>query len=301
MKKMILFLGLFIGSLTAAADPLQVVTTIPDFAAITKEVGGSEVEVIAMAKGYQDPHFVEPKPSLLMDLRNADLLEVVGLELEMGWLPPLLSQSRNPRIMPGGTGYLDLSRGVEILDRPKGTVDRSMGDIHAMGNPHYWIEPGNAIRVAAQINNKLAELRPEKADEFNMRYLDFKLRVNEAHRKWNEIMKPFAGTKIVTYHNSWPNFVRRYDLDVVDYVEPKPGVPPSPAHTFQLIRKMKKEGVRLIVVEPYFDLKTPTSIAEKTGASVIVLYPSVGGKEGLDDWISLYDSNIRALAAAMKR
>src|SRR5512140_1703699 len=157
-------LALSAGSLTAA--PLKVVTTIADLASLTKEVGGDRVDVTAIARGYQDPHFVEPKPSFLMLLRDADLLEVVGLELEIGWLPPLLDQSRNANIRPGTKGYLDLSNGVEILDRPTGAVNRSMGDVHPMGNPHYWLDPANAVRIAIQIERKLEELRPADAPSF---------------------------------------------------------------------------------------------------------------------------------------
>ncbi len=300
MKSILITLISLILGIPVVAEPLKVVTTIPDFASITEEVGGSEVDVTAMSRGYQDPHFVEPKPSFLLDLKRADLLEVVGLDLEIGWLPALLSQSRNAQIQKGARGYLDLSAGVEILDRPTGTVDRSMGDLHAMGNPHYWIEPGNLIRVAAQVRNKLSELRPEKTKYFESRYEDFKGRVNVAHKKWMQTMEPFHGAKIVTYHNSWPNFVERYKLQVIDYVEPKPGVPPSPSHIFNLIQKMKRENVKVIMVEPYVDLKTPQSIASKTGAKVIVMYPSVGGAEGLDDWFAVFDRNIKTLSEALR-
>lgn len=300
MKKLIYTLIALVAGVSLQAEPLKVVTTTTDLASITKEIGGDQVEVKAMARGYQDPHFVEAKPSFLIDLRDADLLEVVGLELEIGWLPPLLTQSRNQKIRPGGDGYLDLSRGAEILDRPKGTVDRSMGDIHAMGNPHYWLEPGNAIRIATLIERKLIDLRPEKESYFEGRLLSFKTRVNEAHKRWKKMLAPYENAKIVTYHNSWSNFVSRYDLDVVDYVEPKPGVPPSPAHMFRLIQKIKRDNVKVILVEPYFDLKTPNSIAQKSGARVLVMYPSVGGAEGLDDWIAVFDRNVRALAAALR-
>lgn len=300
MKTLLATLMTLAVTFPVAADPLKVVTTIPDFASITKEVGGDEVEVTAMSRGFQDPHFVEPKPSFLLDLKKADLLEVVGLDLEIGWLPALMTQSRNSQIQRGSRGYLDLSSGVEILGRPTGPVDRSMGDLHAMGNPHYWIEPGNAIRIAAQIRTKLIELRPEKTEYFESRYLDFKRRVNEKHKEWMGIMEPHKNAKVVTYHNSWPNFAKRYDLDVVDYVEPKPGVPPSPSHIFDLIQTMKRENVKVIMVEPYFDRKTPNSIAEKAGAQVIVMYPSVGGAKGLDDWFAVFDRNIRTLAEALR-
>ncbi|MGZ5432130.1 MAG: metal ABC transporter substrate-binding protein, partial [Thermoanaerobaculia bacterium] len=221
--------------------------------------------------------------SFLLLLKSADLVAVVGLDLEIGWLPPLIDQSRNANIRPGAIGYLDVSRGVEILDRPSGAVDRSMGDVHPMGNPHYWLDPANAVYFQKRLN-------------------DFKLRMNEANKRWTAMLAPFRDAKIVTYHNSWPNFMRRYGLNVVGYVEPKPGVPPSPSHLFRLISMMKEQKVNVIVMEPYFDHKTPQSVADRTGAELIVLYPSVGGaKSGTDDYIQLFDTNIATLIAALKK
>jgi zinc/manganese transport system substrate-binding protein len=301
MKKTLLAFALTLFAGNALAAKLNVVTTTSDLASITREVGGEFVGVTAIARGYQDPHFVEPKPSFLLLLRNADLLVTVGLDLEIGWLPPLIDQSRNANIRPGAVGYLDSSRGVEILDRPAGGVDRSMGDVHPMGNPHYWLDPANAVRVAIQVERKLEQLQPANAAYFQKRLNDFKLRMNEANKRWTATLAPFKGAKIVTYHNSWPNFMRRYGLNVVGYVEPKPGVPPSPSHLFRLISMMKEQKIKVIVMEPYFDHKTPQSVADRTGAQLIVLYPSVGGaKSGTDDYISLFDTNIALLVKALK-
>jgi zinc/manganese transport system substrate-binding protein len=300
MKRIALAFALLALAGSAFAAPLKVVTTIQDLASLTKEVGGDRVDVSSVARGYQDPHFVEPKPSFLLLLRNADLLEVVGLELEIGWLPPLLDQSRNANIRPGTKGYLDVSRGVEILDRPT-VVNRSMGDVHPLGNPHYWLDPANAVRIAIQIQQKLAELRPADAPYFAQRLNAFKLRINEANKRWLAEMAPYRGAKVVTYHNSWPNFAKHFGLDVVNYVEPKPGVPPSPSHTFELINLMKQQHVKAILMEPYFDAKTPQSIAERTGAKLVVLYPSVGGaKSGTDDYFQLFDTNLANLVKALK-
>jgi zinc/manganese transport system substrate-binding protein len=282
------------------ADKLKVVTATEDLASLTREVGGDRVDVTAIGKGYQDPHFIEPKPSFLLLLKNADLLEVVGLELEIGWLPPLLDQSRNNKIRPGTPGYLDVSQGVEILDHPTGAVNRSMGDVHPMGNPHYWLDPANAVRIAIQIRNRLAQLRPGDSAYFDQRLNNFKLRINDANKRWVAMMAPYRGAKVITYHNSWPNFAKHFGLNVVDHVEPKPGIPPSPSHTLELIQLIKREGIKAILMEPYFDSKTPQSIAEKTGAKVVVLYPSVGGKPGLDDYFKLFDYDINELVKALK-
>jgi len=301
MKRIILlFASLALATNTFAADKLKVVTATEDLASLTREVGGDRVDVTSIGKGYQDPHFIEPKPSFLLLLKNADLLEVVGLELEIGWLPPLLDQSRNNNIRPGTAGYLDVSQGVEILDRPTGAVNRSMGDVHPMGNPHYWLDPANAVRISIQIRNKLAQLRPAETAYFDQRLNDFKIRINDANKRWLALMAPYRGAKVITYHNSWPNFAHHFGLNVIDHVEPKPGIPPSPSHTLDLIQLIKREGVKAILMEPYFDSKTPQSIAEKTGAKVVVLYPSVGGKAGLDDYFKTFDYDINELVKALK-
>lgn len=302
MRKTLIALALALLSADAmAADKLKVLTTTSDIAGLMREVGGDRITVASIARGYQDPHFVEPKPSFLLQLRDTDLIAVIGLGLESAWLPPLLDQSRNSRIRPGAPGYLDMSQGVEILDRPEGEIDRSMGDVHPMGNPHYWLDPANAVRMAIRIEKKLSELRPGDTQYFRERLNSFKLRMNEADKRWRAALAPYRGAKIVTYHNSWPHFVRRYGLDVIGYVEPKPGVPPSPSHVFNLISRMKAEKVRVIVMEPYFDRKTPQSIADRSGARLVVLYPSVGGaKSGTDDYFSLFDTNIDTLVNALR-
>jgi ABC-type Zn uptake system ZnuABC Zn-binding protein ZnuA len=295
-----LFSILLAGAGAARADVLQVVTTTEDLAWITQAVGGDRVKAQSLARGYQDPHFVEPKPSFLLALRKADLLAVIGLDLEIGWLPPLIDQSRNAKIRPGSPGYLDVSAGVEILDRPSAAVNRSMGDIHAAGNPHYWLEPGNAIRIASQIAARLTELRPEHRAEFAARLATFKAGMNDANKRWAAMLAPYRGAKVVTYHRSWSNFAKRYGLDVVGFVEPKPGVPPSPSHIFELTKMMKEQNVKVILVEPYFDLKTPESIAARAGATVVVLYPSVLGRPELKDYYRLFDRNVAAVAAALR-
>lgn len=302
MKRIAFLLALtaLLATNALAADKLRVVTTTSDLASLTKEVGGDRVEVTSIGRGYQDPHFVEPKPSFLLLLRNADLLEVVGLELEIGWLPPLLDQSRNANIRLGARGYLDLSQGVEILDRPTGAVNRSMGDVHPLGNPHYWLDPANAVRMSIEIEQKLAELRPADAAYFAQRLNDFKVRINEANKRWIAMTAPYRGAKIVTYHNSLPNFAKHFGLNVVGHVEPKPGIPPSPSHTLELINLMTDQKVKVILMEPYFDRKTPDFIADRTGAHMVVMYPSVGGTSGLDDYFKLFDRDLADLIKALR-
>ena len=287
--------ALFSPSSAAAAKKLKVVTTLTDLASLTQEVGGDKVEVEALAKGYQDPHFVEPKPSFLLKLRNTDLLILVGLDLEIGWLPPLITQSGNGRIQRGANGYLDASQFAEILEIPQGTVTRAEGDVHPLGNPHYWLDPDNGRRLAKGIAGKLGELDPGDSSYFQQRVADFDKRLSEAEKRWDAQMLPYHGRKVVTYHRSWPNFARHFDLDVIGYVEPRPGIPPTPSHTLELVNLMKRENVKIILVEPYFDLKTPNSIASMTGAKVVVMMPSVGGKPEITDYFKLFDYDINLL------
>jgi ABC-type Zn uptake system ZnuABC Zn-binding protein ZnuA len=276
-------------------------TTTEDLASIAREVGGDKVNVDSIAKGYQDPHFVEPKPSFLLKLQKADLLAVVGLQLEIGWLPPLQTQSRNGKIQTGGAGYLDVSQFCQILEVPTGTVTRAMGDVHPLGNPHYWLDPANGRRIAKAFADKLSQMDQADAAYFQQRNADFDKRLAEAEKGWDAKMAPYKGRKVITYHRSWPNFCERFGLDVVDYVEPKPGIPPTPSHTLDVINRMKKEGIKLVLVEPYFDLRTPNSIASAVGGEVAVMMPSVGGNKQITDYFKLFDYDINLLVSLFQK
>jgi zinc/manganese transport system substrate-binding protein len=280
------------------AKKLNVVTATTDMAALTQEVGGDKVNVDSIAKGYQDPHFVEAKPSFLLKLRQADLLVVVGLQLEIGWLPPLVTQSGNPRIQVGAPGYLDASQFAEIMEVPQGTVTRAMGDVHPLGNPHYWLDPDNGRRIARGLANKLAEMDAGDASYFQERFQDFDKRLTAAEQKWDAEMKPYRGHKVVTYHRSFPNFAQHFGLDVIGYVEPRPGIPPTPTHTVEMIQLMRRENCKVVLVEPYFDLKTPQSIGRETGAQVVVYLPSVGGEKQVTNYFELFDYDIGLLVKA---
>ena len=285
----------------AAASKLRIVATTEDLAALAREVGGDRVRVDVIARGYQDPHFVDPKPSFILKLSRADLLIFVGLQLEVGWLPPLITQSRNRRVQVGAPGYMDVSQYNQILDIPTGIITRAMGDVHPLGNPHYWLDPENGRRSARAIQARLAQLRPEDSAYFQQRFEDFSRRLAEAEKRWDQQMAPYRGTQVVSYHRSWPNFIKRFGLVVVGYVEPKPSIPPTPQHTLALINQMRRDNIKLILVEPYFDLKTPRSIARATGAEVLVLLPSVGGEKEVTDYFKLFDYDIGLLTAALDR
>ena len=301
IQALILCASLLAAGTAHAASKLNVVTATEDLAALAREVGGDRINVDSIAKGYQDPHFVEPKPSFLLKLQKADLLIVVGLQLEIGWLPPLQTQSRNSKIQVGANGYLDASQFAKILEIPTGQITRAMGDVHPLGNPHYWLDPDNGRRIAKGIADKFAEMQPGDAAYFQQRYADFDKRLAEAEKGWEGKMAPYRGRKIVTYHRSWPNFCDHYGLNVVDYVEPRPGIPPTPSHTLELINTMKREGIKLILVEPYFDLRTPNSVASATGGTVVQIMPSVGGVKEITNYFQLFDYDINLIANSFNK
>jgi len=291
---------LFTGSASAQAK-LNVVTTTEDLASIAREVAGDRASIESLARGYQDPHFVEPKPSFILKLQKADVLVAVGRELEIGWLPPLIQQSRNSRIQPGADGYLDASLQAEILEVPQGQITRAMGDVHPLGNPHYWLDPENGKRIAKDEADKFSEMRPNDRAYFQQRLADFTSRLDAAEKRWLAAIAPYKGTKVVTYHRSFPNFAKRFGLDIIGYVEPRPGIPPTPQHTLDLINEMKRQNVKLILVEPYFDLKTPKKIASDVGGEVLVMPPSVGGVKEITDYFKLFDYDINLLIQAIKK
>jgi len=285
---------------SAAEAKLRVVSSLQDFASIAQAVGGDRVDATSLAKGYQDPHFVDAKPSFVLQLSRADLLIAAGLELEIGYLPPLIDQSRNDKIHPGNPGYLDASIGCDILQRPTTQVTRAMGDVHPYGNPHYWTDPNNGRVIARAIAARLSQLDAAGSAAYQKNLAAFEQRLTQKEAEWNSKMAPYAGTKVVTFHDSWPNFAKHFKLSIVGHVEPKPGIPPTPSHTLEIINLIQTQKVPVILVEPYFDKKTPNYIAGKTGAKVVTLYPSVGGTPEIKDYFSLFDTDIDAFVAAMK-
>jgi zinc/manganese transport system substrate-binding protein len=285
----------------AAQNKLNVVATTEDLAAIAREVGGDRVTVDSIARGFQDPHFVEAKPSFILKLQKADLLILVGRDLEIGWLPPLIQQSRNSKVQVGADGYLDASSQARILEVPTGQITRAEGDVHPLGNPHFWLDPDNGKVVGREIFEKFSRFRPNDRAYFEQRLNDFTNRLNDAEKRWTAMMAPYKGIKVVTYHRSYSNFADKFGLNIVGYVEPKPGIPPTPQHTLELINDMKKNNVKIVLVEPYFDLKTPNAIGRETGAQVLVMPPSVGGTKDITDYFKLFDYDLNLLVDAIKK
>jgi ABC-type Zn uptake system ZnuABC Zn-binding protein ZnuA len=283
-----------------AGAQLRVVTSTTDLYDLARAVGGDRVVATHIGEGYQDPHFIEAKPSFVLQLRKADVWAFVGLDLEVGWMPLLLDGARNPKIRMGGSGYLDVSRAVPVLDMARGNVDRSQGDVHPLGNPHYWLDPANGRRIAELFRAKFAELDPGNAAAYAANYRTFVARLDDAEKGWSGDLAVLEGKPLVAWHTSWRYFAEYTRVNIVGFMEPKPGVPPSPSHLAGLIQTMKQTGARAIVMEPFYDRKTADFVAARTGARVLVLPPSVGGEKGLDDYIGLISHNIRELAAVYR-
>jgi zinc/manganese transport system substrate-binding protein len=289
--------------LAAPADAqLRIVTSTTDLADIASEVGGPKVRVTHISEGYQDPHFAEAKPSFVLQLRNADVFAFVGLDLEVGWMSLLVQGARNPRVSPGGKGYVDVSQAIQVLDRARGPVDRSQGDVHPLGNPHYWLDPENGRRIARLFQRKFSELDPKNAATYQTNARTFEARLNAAERGWQSELAAIKGKPVVAYHTSWKYLAEYTGMSIVGFMEPKPGVPPSPSHLAGLILQMKRTGAKAIIMEPFYNRKDADFVASKTGAKVIILPPSVGGLRDrkLDDYIELLKYDIAAVANAVK-
>jgi zinc/manganese transport system substrate-binding protein len=278
-----------------AAAKVNVVTSIETFADLARKVGGDRVDVKSLSRGYMDPHFVEPKPSLVIDLNRADLLVHVGLELEIGWLPPLVLGARNAKIQPGQPGNLDASVGIPILDVPQTKVDRSMGDIHPQGNPHYWIPPASAAIVAREIAERLKAIDPAGAADYEARLAKFNAELARRRGEWEKRAAALRGTKVVTYHKSWSYVSSWLGLQEVGYVEPKPGIPAPPSHIAQLIGLMRREGVKLILMESFYPRNTVDLVADKAGARAVVIPSDVGATPAIKDYFDLVDAVIQKL------
>jgi len=282
----------------AEARLLKVVATVPDLAAIALEVGNERVEVTSIGRGRQNPHFVDPKPSFIVQLNRADLLVDVGLELEIGWLPPLVVGARNGKIQDGGPGRVVANLNVPLLEVPAGRVDRSMGDVHPMGNPHYLMDPVNGKIVAENIYQGLSRADPASEPYFRQNLERFQRTIDRKLVEWLKDMAPYRGRKIVSYHKTYTYFAQRFGLVVAGQIEPLPGIPPSPAHITQLIALIRAQGVRLIVIEPWYDRKVPELVAQQTGAALVMLPPMVGGVPEIKTYTGLFDHSIALLVKA---
>jgi len=278
---------------------LAVVATTPDFAAVATAVGGEHVSVLALAKPTEDPHFVDARPSHVVKLNQADALIEGGAELEIGWLPPLVDGARNPKIATGAPGRIVASDGIQLLDVPA-SVDRSKGDLHALGNPHFMLDPLDAKRVAAHVADAFCQLDAPDCSSYRANLGRFTASIDRKMQEWSAALAPFAGSEIVTYHVSWRYFANRFGLKTDTFLEPKPGIPPSPPHLAEVITRMNAEHIRAILVEPYQQRKVAEAVASHTGASIASVAQFPGALPGTDnDYIALVDANVKAIVQAL--
>jgi len=293
-----LLVGAFAAVPSLASAQLRVVATTPDLAAVARDIGGDRVNVVALAKPTEDPHFVDAKPSFIVTLNRADALIEGGAELELGWLPPLLENARNGKVAAGAPGHIVASEGIKLLEIPT-SFDRSKGDIHSLGNPHFMIDPVNVKVVARNIATHFAEVDPKSAATYNANLAKFNSRLDARLVEWQKQLAPYSGAKIVTYHRDFVYLAQRFGLTIVDELEPKPGIAPSPAHLAQVIGKMKANNVRIILVQPFQNRKTAETVARQTGATVIDAPQQPGAASNTASWFDNMDNLVRAIANAL--
>lgn len=287
--------------LTAATAPprtLNVVATTPDLAVIAKAIGGDAVDVKALAKPTEDPHFVDAKPSHIVTLNRADVLIDGGAELELGWLPALLESARNARIAAGAPGRVSAAQGVKLLEVPT-SFDRSRGDVHALGNPHYLLDPVNARIVATNIAQHLGAVDPERATAYQANLRSFLAALEAKQAEWQAALAPYAGARIVTYHKDFIYLAERFKLDVIETLEPKPGIAPSPAHLAEVITAMKAQRARVILVQTFQNRRTAETVARQTNGSVLDVSQQPGALPGTDTYFTMMDSIVRTLVKAL--
>jgi len=283
----------------ADAKTIKVVTTLTDLKSITEIIGGDKVSVTSIATGYQNPHFVDPKPSYIISLSNADMFVTIGLDLETGWSPQLLTSSRNTKIQKGAAGYVDASEGVALLQVPT-AANRAEGDIHIFGNPHYWLDPLNGKVIARDIANGLEKVDPSNKATYEANLQTFYKTIDDKLKDWAAKMAPFKGSKIIAYHNEWVYFEKRFGLEIVDFMEPKPGIPPTPAQLVKVINEVKPNNIKVIISSPYFSTSSSDVVAKQTGVKVLTMATSANAFPSVKNYFDVFDYDINLLTAALK-
>ncbi len=299
MKKILLILSTILAGAFAAQAKLNVVATLPDFGSLAREIGGEKIDLVVLAKATEDPHFVDARPSFVVSLRNADVLIDGGAELELGWLPPLLQNARNPKIEIGKPGRVQASQGIRLMNVPT-NVTRAAGDVHALGNPHFTVDPIIAKAIAQHIAQSFSAVDAANAGFYDSNYKKFEATINAKLQGWGAIMLPFQGQHVAAYHDSWPYFAHRFGLNIDVFLEPKPGIPPSPSHLTDVIGQMKAQKIKAIIVEPYHDRRIAEKVARSTGAKVVDFSQFPGGIPGTDSYVRLIDVLVARLADALK-
>lgn len=299
MKRIISIFTLLVFVISADAATIKIVTTTMDLKSIADLIGGNKVSAQSIATGYQNPHFVDPKPSYIISLSNADLFVTVGLDLETGWSPQLLSSSRNAKIQKGSPGYVDASEGIGLLQVPS-SLNRGEGDIHIYGNPHYWLDPMNGKVIARNIANGLERVDPANKPFYEANLGAFFTKIDAKLKEWEVKMAPFKGSKIIAYHNEWVYFERRFGLEIVDFMEPKPGIPPSPSQLVKVIKEVTADKIKVIISSPYFTTSSSDVVAKQTGVKELVLATSTAAFSSIKNYFDLFDYDIDQLTTVLK-
>jgi ABC-type Zn uptake system ZnuABC Zn-binding protein ZnuA len=284
---------------TPALADLKVATSLSDLASVAQWVGGKHVEAQSLCRGYEDPHFVPAKPSLMKAIQHADVFVSVGLELDTGWLPLVLPGSRNPKIQAGAKGFVDASDGIAVLEKPTGTVSRAEGDIHPLGNPHYYADPKNLEVVADHLAQVFSNLDPPNAADYASNAKAFDEKMETSLAKWETQMAPYKGASIVTYHKNFVYFAERFGLKLFGTVEPKPGIPPTPRHLSELAEAMKQAGVKVVLYQPYYSADASRELATKAGGVAVEIATEAGGVQGTDDVFAKFDTLVSSVAGAL--
>lgn len=300
MKKLLLTLVITSLFTPAARARLNVVATLPDYASLAESIGGAEVRVTTLARGTEDAHFVDPKPSFLLALNRADVLLESGAELELGWLPPLLQNARNRKILPGQPGHVRLSAGVRMLEIPA-RLDRSQGDVHAAGNPHYNLDPENGRIMARTIADAFARLDAQNDALYRANLAAFLVKLDAKLAEWKQLAAPLKGVRLVCYHKTFEYLAERFGCEICGYIEPKPGLEPSPAHINDLIPKARAAGARLVIMEPNRPARTPQYVAQQLGVKLVAVPAQVGGVPEVKTYLDLIEHNLRAMTAGLAR
>ena len=277
---------------------LQIVTTTEDLAAIAKAVGGDHVKVDSLTPGSRDPHFAQAKPSMIRKVYGADLLLLIGADMEIGWLPALLRSGRNSQVLHGNPGYLDLSTTVTLQGKPTGPVTRDMGDVHVQGNPHYWLDPKNGLLIAQEIAERLATLDPDHSNDYQHNFAIFKQHLTNKIKEWQTMLAPLKGEQVIAYHTSLIYLATAFGFQIVDEVEPKPGISPTAAHLNRLIKRIEHDQIKLLIMEPYYEQRSARFLQDKTGVRIGVIPQSVGATSDIDGYIELFDAIVTALKQA---
>jgi zinc/manganese transport system substrate-binding protein len=299
LTRMAAAVALIFATASSATAQIRVVATTPDLAALAREIGGSAVSVVALAKPTEDPHFVDAKPSHIVTLNRADVLIEGGAELELGWLPPLLESSRNAKIGAGAPGRVVASNGIRMLEVPS-SFDRSKGDVHSLGNPHFLMDPANVKTVARNIASRFSRVDTKSASAYAANLARFNSRIDAKTAEWQRALAPFRGSKIVTYHKDFVYFASRFGLTIVDELEPKPGIAPSPAHLARVISDMKSQNVKVVLLQPYQNRRTAETVARRTGAAVLEMPQQPGAKPGTASYFGMMDYLVNTLAGAFR-